>query len=414
MSLLVLHGLLLAAGPLPGSEALPAWRVESAEELERLLADPDGPERMVLAPGVFEGHFTIRRPVELEGELGATLSGGGSGTVLHVDATDVRISNLFVEASGRSHTAEDSGIRARGARVTIERCAVSDVLFGITLEQCRDCLVADNHVQGDAEATTGDGIKLWEAHGSRLEDNLVEGVRDVVVWYSRQVSVGGNTVRRSRYGTHFMYAHELSVHDNRYEDNVVGVFIMYSKDVRLARNVLAGAGGAAGMGLGAKESERLELSGNWFVANTTGIYLDRSPRTPAEPVRFVGNTAALNDVALRLHGKAAGVHFEGNDFLHDARLVEIEGGGDALGVSLRDNFYSDYAGYDLDEDGTGDVAFEVKALSQHLTDERPVLRLFSGSLALELIDAVAKAFPVFAARRLLVDETPRTRPGGNG
>src|SRR5947209_16532448 len=52
----------------------------------------------------------------------------------------------------------------------------------------------------------------------------------------------------------------------------------------------------------------------------------------------------------------------GNDFRDNATVIEVDGQGDALGADFRGNHYSDYAGYDLDGDGTGDVAYEVKAL----------------------------------------------------
>jgi nitrous oxidase accessory protein len=213
-----------------------------------------------------------------------------------------------------------------------------------------------------------------------------------------------------RYGTHFMYAHDVTVRDSRFERNVVGIFVMYSARALLERNVLGGARGPAGVGIGFKDSDAITVRDSVIVGNTAGLSLDRTPRTAATPVAVEGNVLALNEVALRLHGTSEGVRVAGNDLLDNPTPVQVEGGGDALGLVFDGNHWSDYAGYDLDGDGVGDVAHEPKRLSGELTDAHPSLRLFHGSAAMEIIDGVARAVPVLASRRLLVDARPTMRP----
>jgi nitrous oxidase accessory protein len=181
---------------------------------------------------------------------------------------------------------------------------------------------------------------------------------------------------------------------------------MYSSRLHVERNVLAGAHGAAGVGLGFKESDAVQVTGNWFVANTVGAYLDETPRSANLPVHFTDNTFALNDVALRLHGVRETLLFTHNDFRQNASLADVEGGGDALSTTFRRNHFSDYVGYDLDGDGVGDVAYQVKRLSSDLVDAHPALTLFQGTVALDLIDAIASAIPVFANHLLLEDPEP--------
>jgi nitrous oxidase accessory protein len=159
--------------------------------------------------------------------------------------------------------------------------------------------------------------------------------------------------------------------------------------------------------VGFKESDGVSLDGNWFVANTTGAYLDRTPRSASTPVRFTRNVFALNATALRLHSSEAGLTFAENDFRGNSTSVEVEGGGDALGASFARNYWSDYAGYDLDHDGIGDVPYEVQRLSSDLVEDHPALRLFAGTAAMGVIDVIARAAPVFASQKLLVDAEPR-------
>ena len=112
---------------------------------------------------------------------------------------------------------------------------------------------------------------------------------------------------------------------------------------------------------------------------------------------------------MRLNTSESGLTFRGNDFHQNADMIEVDGGGDAMLVAMRGNHYSDYEGYDLDADGVGDVAYEVKALSSELTESRPSLKLFHGTAAMGLVDAVARAMPMLASHKLLVDAAPLTR-----
>lgn len=383
-------------------------------DLTRLLADANGPREVWLGAQVYHGDFEIKRPLTLRGTGQSVLDGSGTGTVLSIEADGVTVENLTVRDSGRRHTVEDAGVKATGKGVVLRDLRTEDTLFGIQLAICHGCLVEGVHVAGTAgDELRGDGIKIWESHDSVVRRCLVERARDVVVWYSRHVTLEHLVVRGSRYGAHFMYAHDSASNDSRFIDNEVGIFVMYSSRVRAVGNVLAGARGSAGMGFGFKESESVVLDNNWVVANTTGIYLDNTPRSPNQEVRFERNTLALNDVALRTHGSNRGIHFVDNDLHGNGTVGEVDGGGDMLKLTFAGNYWSDYAGYDLNRDGKGDVPYEVKRLSGELTDARPVLRFFRGTVAMGLVDAIAEAVPTFSNRKLLVDAAPsfeRRRP----
>lgn len=398
-----------SVGPGQGPRRSGASRASSFDELKALVEDPSGPPGILLASGVHRGNLQIRRPLVLQGEPGAVLEGLGTDSVLVIEANDVSVEDLLVRHSGRRHNAEDTGIKAQGERVKIARVRVEDALFGVRLAQCKECVLEGLHVIGSEgdEELRGDGIKLWESHGSVVRNCLVERARDVVVWYTRHATLERLVVRQSRYGAHFMYAHDSLVKESRFERNVVGVFVMYSARVRVEHSVLAGARGAAGIGIGFKDSDAIHVDGNWLVANTTGSYLDNTPRTEADPVFVSKNVFALNDLALSFHSAERGLHVVDNDFRENARQIDVEGGGDALSTEFRGNHYSDYEGYDLDRDGRGDVPYEVKALASGLIAERPAIRFFHGTAAMGLVEAVARAVPMLGSRKLLSDPSPR-------
>lgn len=381
--------------------------IRTTDELVAVLAK--GESEAWLAPGTYRGNFVARRPITLHGTEGVILDGAHAGTVFAIEASDVSIDNVIVRASGRRHTAEDSGIKAKGERAHIKDVRVEDVLFGIVFEECKFCSIDGAHVvgPGDLEELRGDGIKLWESHDSSVRNSLVEDARDVVVWYTKRATLENDVVRRGRYGTHFMYAHDCTLTRSRFEHDVVGLFVMYSNRIKIEDSLFAGAHGAAGVGIGFKDSDSIDLRRNTIVGNTTGTYIDNTPRVPETPLVLEDNLFALNQVALDLHTNGAGLQARRSDFRDNAELVTLDGGGDALAASFEGNYFSEYQGYDLDEDGVGDVPYELKLLSHELTNSKPQIRLFQGTLALGTIDVVARAVPVLAAKRVLVDLHPR-------
>jgi nitrous oxidase accessory protein len=256
----------------------------------------------------------------------------------------------------------------------------------------------------------GDGIRLWEAYDCVVEDNRVSDGRDVVLWYASRNRVTGNIIERGRYGAHLMYSHDNEIVGNRFVNNVTGLFVMYSRQVTLRRNVFAGAIGAAGLGLGLKESGNVVATDNAFVHNTIGLYVDTSPLWPDDRNRFERNAFRLNEVAVSFLGRASGNAFVDNEFLDSRVHVEVDGHGDARQAEWRGNLFDDYAGYDLDGDGTGDVPYELRSLSADLVAARPELAFYRGTLALSLAEAIGRIVPLLEPRLVLVDAAPRMGP----
>ncbi len=406
---LLLAGIAGAEEPGPRERPCPFDALRSGGLLQAALEQ--GADELWVG-GTVSGDFTLKRPLKLHGCEEATLEGSGKRTVLTVESDGVLLEDLRLTRSGSRPTTEDAALKVKGKGAVLRHLGADDTLYGFALEGCAGCTLEWSTVVGRPidESLRGDGIKLWEAHGSTVRHCRVEAVRDVVVWYSRQVTVEDNTIVHGRYGTHFMYAHDSVARRNTLRQNVVGVFVMYSNRVTAEDNVLAGARGAAGMGIGFKESDSATLRRNDLVANSTGVYFDRTPFSVGSKVELQGNAFALNGVAMRFHNSEHDVLFEDNDFRDNDVLAEVDGGGDALGVTFLRNHWDDYAGYDLDGNREGDVPFVIKQRSGQLGAARPQLRFFHGTASLALYDAIAEAMPFFASKKLLEDPHPSMRP----
>ena len=378
-------------------------------DVDDLIASLPAGSRVRLLAGVHQGPIRVDRSLDLSGEPGTVVDGGGRGTVITVTAPDVALHDLRVTGGGFLPQQDDSGVVLTADRFLVERVEVDHAYIGIDVRGAGDGVVRACRVTGNSASVfglRGDGIRLWESERIRVEDNALESVRDLVVWYSTDVLLRGNTVANSRYGTHLMHADHVIITGNRYDRNVVGVFAMYASDVGIEDNVVLGSGTEAGVGIGLKESDAIDVAGNDLVDNTTGIYLDTTPHRVGGHAEFTDNLIGANRTGVRLHGPSRGARFVGNHFVSNDVPVSTDSRNGDEAVLFEGNVWSDYAGYDLDGDGFGDVAYEARTLTGALVDRRPELAWFASTPASSILDVFALAFPMFAPRPVVHDARP--------
>lgn len=402
----------------PAAPARPAACAEVAPGGKGALqaavdAAPSG-AALCLLPGVHLGPVLLNKSVTLWGPRAASIASDGTGTTVVLSAEGAALLGVTIDGSGGHYDTTDAGVRGTGKGLRIEGVRVVRATFGIALDQTEGAVVRGNEIDGDSSTTIGmrgDSIRLWEAHRSLVEGNHVRRGRDLVVWYSPGSIIRGNLVEESRYGTHFMFSSGCVAEDNRYLGDVVGIFVMYSRDLVIRRNLLAGSSGAAGMGLGLKESGGITVENNRFVRDTVGLYLDTSPLQDEDKNLFSGNELAQAEVAIQFLAPRTGNTFTGNRLHDNGAQVTVEGGGGLAGQqadgSWDGNDWDDYAGYDLDGDGIGDVPYELRSLSGELTARTPELLLLRGTPALAMVDAVSHLVPLWPSQLVLVDHRPR-------
>jgi nitrous oxidase accessory protein len=378
----------------------------------RLDAAVDG-DALCLAPGRYPGPLTVRRAVTVWGPATAVIASSGTGTTVHLEGARARLHGVTVDGSGGRYDKLDGAVRVAADEVEVIGVTIERAVYGLLVERARRVKIRGNHVRGGTDPAVGlrgDTIRLWETYDSDVVGNWVEDGRDMVVWYSRGNRIVGNRIERGRYGTHFMYSDHSDVERNRYLDVTVGVFVMYSRDVRLSDNVIANAAGAAGLAIGLKDSGNVEVRRNLLVHDQVGIYLDATPQGRDQRVVIAGNQLRLCRTGLVFHASGHATDVIGNDFIGNDTHGRVDGGGDALDVTWRGNYFDDYAGYDLDDDGQGDVPYELRSWSHALFDRHPELGFFADTPALAMADAASRLDPLFAARPVLIDRQPRMRP----
>ena len=413
MMLHVAVGLVLALST-PVTRTLDVGPDRTYRDLAAALAVARDGDTVRVHGGVHPGPVEITASIALVGEGRPVIDGGGKGTVVTLRAAGVRMSGFTVTGSGDRNDKEDAGIGVY-APATVTDNVIEDALFGIDVQRAPGSIIADNTVTGRdlPMPRRGDAIRVWESAGSRVERNRIDRSRDVVMWYSNDVQVTDNTVTHSRYGLHFMYATGSHVVGNRLHQNAVGAYAMYSSDLVYVRNQLTGNHGPSGYGLALKESSRITIEDNVIAGNRTGLYFDNSPLDAGTVNIVARNTIAYNDIGIAFVPSVKRNVITANRFEDNLQQVAVVASGTFEGnVWTQDgvgNYWSNYAGFDADGDGVGDIPHAETSLFHSLLEVHPMLRLFTLSPAQSALDLAARAFPAFRPPATLTDTAPFTR-----
>lgn len=398
--------------------AVPASPVvsESLGAIGRMLAAAGEGAVIEVPAGIYRERLRITRPVTLIGLPGAIIDGGGSGDIVEIAAPDVTFSGFTVRNTGIDLDKENAAIRVLAPRAVIERNVLEDILFGIDLRDAPGSIVRGNRIGGKKLdiARRGDGLRLWRADNTLVEGNAIHDGRDAILWYSKGVTIRGNTSFDCRYGLHLMYSDDVTIQDNRLERNSVGVYLMYSAGIELRGNLLVANRGPSGYGIGLKEADRFTVRDNVISGNRVGVYIDGSPFTDRQPGAFTRNTFACNDIGLTFLPSAKNNEFVDNNFIDNIEQVSVAGRGDLTAnrfwIGDRGNYWSDYTGYDQNQDGIGDFVHESQTLFENMMDKEPRLRLFLFSPAQQAVEFVGRAVPAVRPEPKFTDEVPLMRP----
>ena len=370
-------------------------------------ATPEG-ETLTPPPGTYAGPVVIERPINLDGQDQVTIDNGGKGSVILLKTDGATVRNLHLTNSGESHNDLDSGVQVRGRFNVIKDNIIDNCLFGVDLQQSDHNVVRRNRISSKPFelGQRGDAIRLWYSFHNKITDNDISKVRDTVVWYSADNTIARNSASDSRYSLHFMYSRRNLVEGNRYYNNTVGIFLMYSDGVEIRNNTIAHAAGPTGVGIGLKETSELIVEGNEILYCASGLYIDVSPFQPDTTNRFKGNLIAYNGIGIRFLNDWTGNVFKQNQFVDNLTQIAVTGGKTANRNVWEGNYWSDYEGFDRDDDGNGDAPYELYAYADRLWQDEPYAQFFKGSPMLEVLDFLERLAPFSEPNMLVRDKRP--------
>ena len=349
-----------------------------------------------------EYDILIDKPLTIIGEDYPIIDGEQKGEIITITSDNVTIDGLFVINVGISYTEDFAAIRVRKSKhFEIRNVVLEKLFFGIYIEKSKYGKIYHNKIVGDAkeEYNSGNGIQLWYSSHIDVEYNYVQGVRDgIYLEFANDCNIKNNSSTNNiRYGLHFMFSNNDIYQDNVFENNGAGVAVMFSKQIKMIRNVFRKNWGTASYGLLLKEINDAEIKRNIFEENTIGINIEGSNRILYEHNDFVNN-----GWAVKVRGACYTNTFTGNNFLYNS--FDISYNSKVNDNIFNKNYWSHYTGYDLDKDGIGDVPYRPVKLFSYVVNRTPETIVLLRSLFIDIIDFSEKVSPVFTPDNLMDNE----------
>lgn len=366
-------------------------------------------DTLMLSPGRHDGPVTLAKTLALVGREGATISAGGKGSVITVDAPDCRIEGLIIEDSGRSGVDLDAGVKltAPARRARVERNVFNNNLVGVDVHGAPEARVVMNEINGILSARMndrGNGVYVWNAPGAVIAENRITGGRDgIFLNTSRNNLIAGNAMTNLRFAVHYMYTLDSRILDNVSTGNHLGFALMFSSGLVVAGNRSVGDRDHGVMLNFVNDSEirANEVKGGaekcLFVYNANKNAISRN--------RFEGCRIGVHFTA----GSAGNVLYE-NAFIANRNQVKFVGSTthewsrDGVG-----NYWSDQAAYDINGDGFADQPFRPNGAMDQILWTQPAARLLLGSPAFQIIRWAQSSFPSLLPGGV-IDSAPLMRP----
>ncbi|MCC6611574.1 MAG: nitrous oxide reductase family maturation protein NosD [Burkholderiales bacterium] len=383
------------------------WRVHAGEPIAAVVARAAAGDTVVVERGHYEEHLVVDKPLRLIGVERPTLSAGGAGDVIRVQSPDVVIEGFIVRDSGADLGAQNAGIYVEpGAhRAVVRDNAIVYNLFGLWIEKANDVRVERNVVTGKrdlASAQRGNGIQLYNTTGARISGNDISFARDgIYVDVSHHAVFRGNRIHHLRYGTHYMNSYFNLWEDNESYLNRGGLALMEVRNQVVRNNR---AWGNSDHGIMLRTIQDSVIEGNVVAGNSRGFFIYDAEYNVLRDNLVIGNRVGVHLWAGSIHNDV-----EGNDFIQNRDQIRYVASRDERWGGKTGNYWSNYAGWDRDGDGVGDLPYEASDVVDRLVWRYPLLKLLLNSPAIQTLRLAARQFPLLRAPSV-VDAHPRMRP----
>ncbi len=354
-----------------------------------------------------ENQITVDKPVKIVGRNYPVIDAEMKQTAFLIDSDSVTISGLTVKDVPTSYIEDWAAIRINAKDFCIiENNKLYNNFFGIYLKKADNCIVRNNTIIGEAkdEMSSGNAIHLWYSDKNIIIDNTVKNHRDgIYLEFVSNSRISENLSEDNiRYGLHYMFSDNNVYKNNTFRRNGAGVAVMFSENVEMTGNTFENNLGASSYGLLLKEIFDSKIHNNIFINNTTGIYAETATR-----VVIKNNDFKNNGWALKMLGSCRNSKVLENNFI--ANTFDLMTNTQKNYNTYKNNYWSKYTGYDLDEDGYGDVPYRPVKLFSYVSSKSKESLVLLRSLFVKIINFAEKVTPVFTPTTLK-DEQPLMEP----
>lgn len=359
--------------------------------LRAAVAIADKGDTVLVLKGTYVSLNTIiDKEITVLGKGYPTLDAQQKEEVVTITANNVKLDGFIIRNSKSGDMRDFAGIRLhRVHNVTVSNNRLINTFFGIYLSDSKNIRVSGNTVKGSREAiNSGNGIHSWKCSRVTISNNSISGHRDGIYFeFVNNSLIKGNTsANNHRYGLHFMFSDDDTYRNNTFKNNGSGVAVMYSKRITMLHNVFQENWGSSIYGLLLKDITSSRITGNRFVRNTTGVYMEG-----CENISVHQNDFSNNGWGIRVLANCVNSTFEKNNFRSNSFDVTTNG---SLSLNrFENNYWDKYEGYDLNKDGKGDIPYRPVSLYAQIIEQIPQSVMLMRSFIVGLLDKVERAIP---------------------
>ena len=376
--------------------------------LQAAINMADAGDTVIVMSGTYaENNIVINKPLVLLGKDYPVLDGHHTFEIISIKANNVVVEGFKIAHSGVSSLNDIAGIKIYEAKnIVIRNNVLDDTFFGIYLQKSVNCLIENNKLTayGATDQQSGNGIHCWQSDSLRIIGNTITGHRDGIYFEFVTNSLIWKNISKlnSRYGLHFMFSHNDDYIGNVFKNNNAGVSVMFTHGVKMFNNIFEDNWGDGSYGIFLKEITDSYISGNKFLRNTTGIFMEGASR-----VIVTKNEFSKNGWAVKIQSSCLDDTLNYNNFL--GNTFDIATNGSLVLSNFNCNYWDKYEGYDLNRDGKGDVPYHPVSMFSMIVTENPTAMILFRSVIATLFDKVEKIIPGLTPENL-IDNYPCMKP----
>lgn len=359
---------------------------EDADTIQEAIDAAGANETVVVPGGTYEESVVIDRPLTLRGDGDVTIDGGGTGSVVTLEAERAAVVGIELVGVGEETGDElavdhhpdddvdeeqweaelegaygqgDAGVLASDAEgVLIEDVTIETPANGVLLRYSPDAVVRNVTVYGTENWRDGYmGVVAIHSPGVIEGSTFVDGRDAVYTHRADGIAIRGNYMEGGRMGVHFMHTSDALVAENhvRDQDNV-GIYVMTGpeRNAIVENEVVANPSGIRA------EGSDTYVARNVIVGNQLGL------RAEATNSIYEDNVVAGNIEGMQARSMLPTNRIVGNDFVDN---VDHASGGPFAPLRVfthdgRGNFWDGAIG------ATDGVVLERSYSPTHPVDQR--------------------------------------------
>lgn len=369
-----------------------------AEKLDlQTMIDHAKGDELILHEGEYKANIIIQHPIKITAVGNVVLKPANpKEPVITIEKTkQVSIEGLQFEGNNKAIQIKDA------QSVYLSNLSIQKVNSGIELYRAKNIEIKNTNIIGTKKhyANKGNGISIFNSRHCFVEGNYINKMQDgVYVEEGSNITVHNNEVKNGRYGTHFMYSQKVIAKDNTYTKNVTGLMVMMTKNIKLLKNNVSYQEGFNGTGITLYEAKDVQIDNNSLAGNRIALTIQKTTGVQVLSNKFQMNQTALESIKSDTSNKATENIFVGN-------LVNVRS--DFLGMTLEKNYYDDYSGIDVNDDGIGDESYiGLQSFGQWMV-RKPVYQYYVEAPSVVLLNIIDKVTNK-TEQNFLIDQTPLT------